>query len=30
MRTFCDSLKENTKNIIDFEKKKMLSLTTKK
>ena len=30
MRTFYDSLKENAKNIIDFEKKKMLSLTTKK
>ena len=30
MRTFCDSLKENAKNICDFEKKKMLSLTTKK
>ena len=30
MRTFYDSLKENAKNIIDFEKKKMLSLKTKK
>ena len=30
MRTFCDSLKENAKNIIDFEQKKMLSLKTKK
>ena len=27
MKKFCESLKEHTKNIIDFEKKKMLPLT---
>ena len=27
MKTFCTSLKEHAKNIIDFENKKMLSLT---
>ena len=27
MKKFCTSLKEHAKNIIDFEKKKMLSLT---
>ena len=27
MKKFCKSLRENTKNIIDFEKKKMLPLT---
>ena len=30
MKDFCDSLKEHTKNILDFgKKKKMLSLTRK-
>ena len=29
MKTFCDSLKELAKNIIGFEKKKMLPLTKK-
>ena len=27
MKKFCESLREHTKNIIDFEKKKMLPLT---
>ena len=27
MKKFCESLREHAKNIIDFEKKKMLSLT---
>ena len=27
MKKFCESLKEHVKNILDFEKKKMLSLT---
>ena len=27
MKTFCTSLREHVKNEIDFEKKKMLSLT---
>ena len=27
MKKFCTSLREHTKNIIDFEKKKMLPLT---
>ena len=27
MKNFCESLKEHTKNITDFEKKKMLPLT---
>ena len=27
MRKFCESLREHVKNIIDFEKKKMLPLT---
>ena len=27
MKTFCESLREHAKNIIDFEKKKMLPLT---
>ena len=27
MKKFCNSLREHTKNIIDFEKKKMLLLT---
>ena len=29
MKKFCESLREHTKNIIDFEKKKMLPLTKK-
>ena len=29
MKTFCESFKKHTKNIIDFEKKKMLLLTKK-
>ena len=29
MKKFCKSLREHTKNIIDFEKKKMLPLTKK-
>ena len=29
MKRFCKSLKEHTKNTIDFEKKKMLLLTKK-
>ena len=27
MKTFCESLREQAKNIIDFEKKKMIPLT---
>ena len=27
MKKFCESLRENAKNTIDFEKKKMLPLT---
>ena len=27
MKKFCESLREHAKNIIDFEKKKMLALT---
>ena len=27
MKKFCESLREHTKNIIDFQKKKMLPLT---
>ena len=30
MKKFCKSLREHAKNIIDFDKKKMLPLTTKK
>ena len=29
MKKFCESLREHTKNIIDFENKKMLLLTKK-
>ena len=29
MKKFCESLREHTENIIDFEKKKMLLLTKK-
>ena len=29
MKHFCESLSEHAKNIIDFEKKKMLPLTKK-
>ena len=29
MKKFCDSLQEHAKNIIDFEKRKMLPLTKK-
>ena len=29
MKMFCESFKKHTKNIIDFEKKKMLLLTKK-
>ena len=30
MKKFCGSLREHAKNIIDFEKKKMLPLTKEK
>ena len=30
MKKFCTSLREHAKNVIDFEKKKMLLLTKKK
>ena len=29
MKRFCKSLRENAKNITDFEKKNVLALTTK-
>ena len=29
MKKFCESLREHLKNVIDFEKKKMLPLTKK-